>query len=118
MSDLLPNRLLQGQWLDDAWGDVALSDGQRLHGWSTGNNSMRSSLVSPPVNDSWEWHGPTFSAKPVHIAAPNAKTKRALLQEGQDPSDHVPVLRLVGVLLRILLGTRPDISWLLHESHD
>ena len=111
MSDLLPNRLLQGQWLDDAWGDVALSDGSACTGGTQATIACEGSLVSPPVNDSWEWRGPTFSAKPVHIAAPNAKTKRAPLQEGQDPSDHVPVLRLVGVLLRILLGTRPDISW-------
>ena len=36
----------------------------------------------------------TFSAKPAHIVALKAKTKRALLQEGQTPLDHTPVLRL------------------------
>ena len=33
------------------------------------------------------------------------------LQAGQDPLEHAPVLRLVGVLLRVSLRTRPDIAW-------
>ena len=53
----------------------------------------------------------TLPAKPVHVEARKAKKKHPPLQEGQDPLDHAPILRLVGVLLWISLQTRPDISW-------
>ena len=31
--------------------------------------------------------------------------------QGQDPFEHTPVLRLFGVLLWVSLRTRPDITW-------
>ena len=43
--------------------------------------------------------------------AQKARVKHPPLQPGQDPLDHTPVLRLVGVLLWVSLRTRPDISW-------
>ena len=38
----------------------------------------------------------TFSTTPAHITALKVKKKHPPLQEGQDPLDHTPVLRLVG----------------------
>ena len=58
--------------------------------------------------------GPTesFSDKPhVEPHAQKARVKHPPLQPGQDPLEHAPVLRLVGVLLWVSLRTRPDISW-------
>ena len=52
-----------------------------------------------------------FSMKPAHITALKAKKKHPPLQEGQDPLDHTPVLRLVGVPLWTSLQTWPDKSW-------
>ena len=54
----------------------------------------------------------SFSDKPHDKPhAQKARVKRPSLQPGQDPLDHTPVLRLVGVLLWVSLRTRPDISW-------
>ena len=53
-----------------------------------------------------------FSDKPHDEPhAQKARVKHPPLQPGQDPLDHTPVLRLVGVLLWVSLRTRPDISW-------
>ena len=40
-----------------------------------------------------------------------AHVKHPPLQPGQDPLDHIPVLRLGGDLLWASLRTRPDIAW-------
>ena len=54
----------------------------------------------------------SFSDKPHDEPhAQKARVKHPPLQSGQDPLDHTPVLRLVGVLLWVSLRTRPDISW-------
>ena len=52
----------------------------------------------------------SFSDKPHDEPhAQKARVKHPPLQPGQDPLDHTPVLRLVGVLLWVSLRTRPDI---------
>ena len=49
----------------------------------------------------------SFSDKPHD--EPHAQ--KARVKHGQDPLDHTPVSRLVGVLLWVSLRTRPDSSW-------
>ena len=46
---------------------------------------------------------------PIH--AQKARVKHPPLQAGQDPLEHTPVLRLVGVLFWVSLRARPDIAW-------
>ena len=54
----------------------------------------------------------SFSDKPHHEAhAQKARVKHPPLQPGQDPLEHTPVLRSVGVLLWASLRTLPDIAW-------
>ena len=54
----------------------------------------------------------SFSDKPhVHPHAQKARVKHPPLQPGQDPLEHTPGLRFVGVLLWVSLRTRPDIAW-------
>ena len=54
----------------------------------------------------------SFSDKPhVQPHAQKARVKHPPLQPGQDPLEHTPVLRLVGVLLWVSLRTRPDTAW-------
>ena len=43
--------------------------------------------------------------------AHKARVKHPALRPDQDPLEHTPILRLVGVLLWVSLRTRPDISW-------
>ena len=53
----------------------------------------------------------SFSDKPhVEPHAEKARLKHPPLQPGQDPLEHSPVLRLVGVLW-VSLRTRPDVAW-------
>ena len=52
----------------------------------------------------------SYSNKPDHHAH-KARVKHPVLQPDQDPLEHTPILRLVGVLLWVSLHTRPDISW-------
>ena len=47
----------------------------------------------------------------VPAQAQKARLKHPPLQEGQDPLEHTPILRLAGMLLWISLRTRPDIAW-------
>ena len=54
----------------------------------------------------------SFSDKPhVEPHAQKARVKHSPLQPGQDPLEHTPVLRLVGVLLWVCLRTCPDQAW-------
>ena len=53
----------------------------------------------------------SFSDKSHEPQAQKARVKHPPLQPGQDPSEHAPVLRLVGVLLWVSLRIRPDIAW-------
>ena len=54
----------------------------------------------------------SFSDKPhVETHGQKARVKHPPLQPEQDPLEHAPVLRLVGVLLWVSLRTRPDIAW-------
>ena len=52
----------------------------------------------------------SYSNKPEHHAH-KARVKHPVLRPDQDPLEHTPILRLVGVLLWVSLRTRPDISW-------
>ena len=52
----------------------------------------------------------SYSNKPDHHAH-KARVKHPVLRPDQDPLEHTPILRLVGVLLWVSLRTRPDISW-------
>ena len=52
----------------------------------------------------------SYSNKPEHHAQ-KARVKHPVLRPDQDPLEHTPILRLVGVLLWVSLRTRPDISW-------
>ena len=52
----------------------------------------------------------SYSNKPEHHAN-KARVKHPVLRPDQDPLEHTPILRLVGVLLWVSLRTRPDISW-------
>ena len=52
----------------------------------------------------------SYSSKPEHHAQ-KARVKHPVLRPDQDPLEHTPILRLVGVLLWVSLRTRPDISW-------
>ena len=52
----------------------------------------------------------SYSNKPDHHAQ-KARVKHPVLRPDQDPLEHTPILRLVGVLLWVSLRTRPDISW-------
>ena len=51
-----------------------------------------------------------YSNRPEHHAQ-KARVKHPALRPDQDPLEHTPILRLVGVLLWVSLRTRPDISW-------
>ena len=52
----------------------------------------------------------SYSNKSEHHAQ-KARVKHPVLRPDQDPLEHTPILRLVGVLLWVSLRTRPDISW-------
>ena len=52
----------------------------------------------------------SYSNKPEPHAQ-KARVKHPVLRPDQDPLEHTPILRLVGVLLWVSLRTRPDISW-------
>ena len=52
----------------------------------------------------------SYTNKPAHHAQ-KARVKQPVLRPDQDPLEHTPILRLVGVLLWVSLRTRPDISW-------
>ena len=52
----------------------------------------------------------SYSNKPEHHAC-KARVKHPVLRPDQDPLEHTPILRLVGVLLWLSLRTRPDMSW-------
>ena len=51
----------------------------------------------------------SYSNKPEHHAQ-KARVKHPVLRPDQDPLEHTPILRLVGVLLWVSLRTRLDIS--------
>ena len=52
----------------------------------------------------------SYSNKSEHHAQ-KARVKHPVLRPDQDPLEHTPILRLVGVLLWVSLRIRPDISW-------